>query len=69
MFNKPVDRIHFFTNLPISQGLYRVSKEISFDWKKYLENYPDLTLAGIRNEQQAFNHYKRFGKAEGRSFI
>jgi hypothetical protein len=38
-----------------------------FNWKNYLENYPDLKDFGIYNEQQARIHYNRYGKSEGRT--
>ena len=40
----------------------------SFNWKQYLQNYPDLKEAGITNCEQAWNHYQRFGKQEGRIY-
>jgi len=40
----------------------------SFDWTVYLKNYPDLKEAGITNCEQAWNHYQRFGKSEGRVY-
>jgi hypothetical protein len=40
----------------------------SFDWKIYVKNYPDLKEAGINNCEQAWNHYQRFGKNEGRIY-
>lgn len=36
------------------------------DWKYYINRYSDLRNAGIRNESQAMNHWKKFGKNEGR---
>ena len=38
----------------------------SFDHRQYLKNYPDLKEAGIETCEQAWNHYLRFGKIEGR---
>lgn len=37
-----------------------------FDYKTYLLLYPDLTEAGITDEEQAIEHYILFGKREGR---
>jgi len=40
--------------------------ETNFDWQFYLQNYPDLTEAGITTEQQANDHWNNNGKQEGR---
>lgn len=40
----------------------------SFDWKCYVDNYPDLKEAGINDCEQAWNHYQRYGKQEGRTY-
>ena len=40
----------------------------SFDYRSYLQNYPDLKEAGIDNCEKAWTHYQRFGKAEGRIY-
>lgn len=39
----------------------------TFNWKAYLENYPDLQLAGINTREKALRHYKRTGQKEQRS--
>ena len=39
----------------------------SFNWKQYLQNYPDLKEAGIDTPQKAFSHYNRYGINENRS--
>jgi len=38
----------------------------TFNWKKYLSNYPDLQKAGINDKLSAFRHYNNFGRNEGR---
>jgi hypothetical protein len=38
-----------------------------FNWKQYLQNYPDLIKAGIRTREQALIHFRRHGEHEGRS--
>ena len=38
-----------------------------FNWKQYLDNYPDLRLAGIVTERGAWKHYQHFGKLENRT--
>jgi hypothetical protein len=43
--------------------------KLPFDWKTYVQNYPDLQAAGINTEKKALHHYNRFGKKEGRTFI
>lgn len=37
-----------------------------FDWQTYLLYYPDLKQAGIDTERKAREHYRAFGRAEGR---
>jgi hypothetical protein len=39
---------------------------LNFNWKQYIENYPDLQSAGINNEKMAIRHYFLHGKNEGR---
>jgi hypothetical protein len=39
----------------------------SFDWEQYLLNYPDLKK--FTTKQQAWNHYQKYGIAEGRTDI
>ena len=38
----------------------------NFDYLFYLELYPDLRKAGIQNKEQAYRHYVKNGKKEGR---
>ena len=38
----------------------------NFDWKYYLQQNPDLGNAGITTEQQANDHWNRYGMQEGR---
>jgi len=37
-----------------------------FDWQYYLNKYPDLRANGVHTEEQALEHWNRFGKKEGR---
>lgn len=37
---------------------------MSFDWKFYTSFYPDLSI--FKDEKSALNHYKKYGKKEGR---
>jgi len=39
-----------------------------FNWKDYLENYPDLKRSGIDNSKKAERHYLIHGKKEGRTY-
>jgi hypothetical protein len=39
-----------------------------FNWKQYLENYPDLLTAGINTPQKAVSHWNNYGIHEGRTF-
>ena len=32
-----------------------------FDWKFYLDNHKDLTIAGLSTEKDAMAHYVMFG--------
>ena len=48
----------------ISEEKYIIDKD--FDWLFYLDIYPDLGQNGIFTEEQAYQHWLRFGKEEGR---
>jgi len=37
-----------------------------FDWKFYLDTYPDLTKAGITTKEGAVRHYLKHGQFENR---
>jgi hypothetical protein len=37
-----------------------------FDWRAYVERYPDLGAAGIDDEEKAAGHWRTYGQAEGR---
>ncbi len=39
-----------------------------FDWQWYVTSYPDLTAAGITDEESAIRHWGRYGDREGRRF-
>ena len=41
----------------------------NFDWEKYLNYYDDLRLNGIKNKNDAINHYLKYGKKAGRIFF
>lgn len=38
-----------------------------FNWKQYLENYPDLVIAGFSTEKECINHYRKYGFRENRT--
>ena len=38
----------------------------SFDWRYYLNRYPDLIESGINTKNRATFHYFKYGKEEGR---
>ena len=40
-----------------------------FDWRYYLEKYPDLRANGVQTEQHALTHWHTFGENEGRVSI
>ena len=39
---------------------------MEFNWKFYIENYPDFKKIGINNYNQALSHWRNHGKKEGR---
>jgi hypothetical protein len=39
-----------------------------FDWRYYLDKYPDLRINGVHTESQAINHWNTYGKREGRRY-
>ena len=39
-----------------------------FDWKFYLDKYPDLRINGVHTESQAIHHWNTCGKREGIKF-
>jgi len=41
---------------------------LNFNWKQYIENYPDLQSAGIKNEKMSIKHFNLHGKNEGRTY-
>jgi hypothetical protein len=45
----------------------RPSQPSNFDWQFYLDYYKDLRPAGIVTEQDANNHYTRYGRREKRA--
>jgi hypothetical protein len=38
----------------------------NFNWKQYINNYPDLEQSGINTKKEAWNHWIHHGKDEGR---
>ncbi|AYV83491.1 MAG: glycosyltransferase family 2 [Hyperionvirus sp.] len=51
--------------------LYRNMKNLipdTFDWKYYIYIHPDLSAAGINDENKAKKHYLKYGKNENREF-
>ena len=40
---------------------------IAFDWKFYLDTYPDLRKNGLKDKKGAYLHYMKYGKKEGRA--
>ena len=46
--------------------LYNIFKS-NFNWKKYLNKYPDLKINGINTQHQAINHWINSGIKEGRN--
>jgi glycosyl transferase family 25 len=41
---------------------------MEFDWKYYLDKYPDLRINGVHTQKQAFIHWNNYGKKEGRIY-
>lgn len=56
----------------ISKAVYAAFKFFflpwDFDWKQYIENYPDLRYAGILTEREAVRHYWHYGRKEKRMY-
>ncbi len=48
-------------------GRFEDNRLLGFDAEAYLEMYPDLVAAGI-TEDNALEHYRAFGMAEGRAY-
>jgi len=40
----------------------------NFNWRVYIDNYPDLRKNGIDNEEKAKRHWADYGKKEGRIY-
>ena len=40
---------------------------MDFCWRSYILRYPDLKKAGINNYDKAIEHWKMYGKNEGRN--
>lgn len=53
-------------NLPWERS-WADSTEAGFDWRAYLDRYPDLVAAGIDDRRGAIRHWRRYGRSEGRS--
>ena len=43
--------------------------ENNLDWEKYLDYYKDLRENGIKNKNDAINHYLEYGKKAGRIYF
>jgi FkbM family methyltransferase len=39
----------------------------NFNWKQYINNYPDLLFSGINNQNDSLKHWIKYGKKEGRT--
>ena len=52
---------------PVSHGKVRDVPD-DFNWKVYVANYPDLGAAGIDTEAEAIEHWRNWGKNEGRDY-
>ena len=46
---------------------FNMNIDVHFDWKFYLDLYPDLQKAGINTQEKAYQHYINHGKNEGRA--
>jgi len=51
----------------IRNGYLIAEKIEQFNWKQYIQNYPDLQSAGINNAKMAIRHFNLHGKNEGRT--
>ena len=52
----------------MSMTIKRSDLPKDFDWKFYLDNHKDLTIAGLSTEKDAIAHYFMFGKKENRIY-
>ena len=41
----------------------------NFNWKCYINKYPDLINFGINTKEKAILHWKKYGKKEGRNYL
>jgi hypothetical protein len=53
--------------IDLRNGYLIAEKTGPFNWKQYLDNYPDLVSAGIKNQKSAIRHYRFHGRSEGRT--
>jgi len=44
-----------------------MNKKFIFNWKNYIDRYPDLKKAGIKTFEKAYRHYLCYGKKENRT--
>ena len=56
-----------FINKLMHAGVTETVDVKEFDWKKYLEKYPDLVKAGYRDEKRAYEHWVISGIYENRT--
>lgn len=54
----------------ITKGIHEnrsYTRRVPFNWRKYVERYPDLQRHGIMNQEKAIAHYINNGRNEGRN--
>jgi hypothetical protein len=54
------------SSLTLSKNRRIISRD--FDWKSYVNNYPDLQRAGVNSRKKAIKHWCEFGQEEGRTY-
>ena len=57
---------HALYNYNNVQGDATAISDPDFDAAYYLHRYPDLLAAGLRTQEQLYQHWITYGKAEGR---
>jgi hypothetical protein len=56
----------FLSRLVMSKNSREISRD--FDWKSYVNHYPDLQRGGINSRRKAIKHWREFGREEGRTY-
>jgi hypothetical protein len=58
-----------FTRVNKDKDKDKGSESIDFNWKQYIDNYPDLFQNGMNTKEKAWKHWISYGKNEGRTYL